>query len=268
MREPLFHLHEHEGPVLLNFPHSGRYLPDEVAVQLNERGKAQADTDWHVPELYAFAKGRVSWLQATHSRYVVDLNRDPSGINLYPGQATTGLCPDTDFAGASIYAVQSPDEQDIKHRQQIYFLKYHSELQQQIRRIYGIHGYCVLLDCHSILSHVPRLFDGALSDLNLGTNTGQSCADELEKVAEHTLKCKDFSYVRNGRFKGGWITRHYGRPAKNAHALQLEIAQSAYMDETIPHAFDADRAAPLMAVLQDLVHALLEWGPNKDQNDE
>lgn len=263
MTQPLFHLDVSDGPVLLNFPHSGRFLPQEVFAQLNEHGQEQVDTDWHVPELYGFAKGQVTWVEATHSRYVVDLNRDPSGASLYPGQATTGLCPDTDFQGNGIYASQSPDVAEIERRKKIYFLPYHAELKIQISRICNQYGYCVLLDCHSILSRVPRLFGGALPDMNLGTNCGQSCGPVLAQAAGQALQCGKFSYVRDGRFKGGWITRHYGQPANNVHVLQLEIAQSAYMDEAHPNKFDADRAAPLQAVLQDLVQALQEWRPNE-----
>lgn len=261
MTQPLFHSHTGDGPVILNFPHSGRLLPDEVFAQLNEHGKAQVDTDWHVPELYGFANGQVTWVEATHSRYVVDLNRDPSGASLYPGHATTGLCPDTDFEGNGIYASQSPDVAETERRKQIYFLPYHAELKSQISRICGQYGYCVLLDCHSILSRVPRLFDGALPDLNLGTNSGLSCAPELASVAEAALNGSSFSFVRDGRFKGGWITRHYGQPGKNVHALQLEIAQCAYMDELHPNQFDADRAALLQTVLHGLVKSLQDWRP-------
>lgn len=254
VKQPLYIVHEHPGPVLLNFPHSGTYLPDKIAAQLGPIGQALGDTDWHVPELYEFAKGQVSWLEATHSRYVVDLNRDPSGGSLYPGQAGTEICPITDFAGAAIYLPgQAPDTQ---RRVAAYFDPYHQQLTAQIQRIYDVHGYCILLDCHSIRAQVPRLFDGVLPDLNLGTFNGASCGPVLAQIARKALGNSWFSFVENGRFKGGWITRHYGQPAAGIHGLQLEISQNCYLDPQAVSSFDPAKANSLQASLQGLIYNL------------
>ncbi len=260
LQPALFAYEEYDGPVLLNFPHSGLALPTDISDQLNDRGRALADTDWHVPALYDFAKGQVSWLEANYARYVVDLNRDPDGVNLYPGQASTGFCPDTDFAGSPIYRLgKSLDAGQIKSRRERYFDPYHSMLQSQIDRIRAKFGFCILLDCHSICSRVPRLFSGSLPDLNLGVFGGKSCAPELTALAQSSLQSGPFSFVCDGRFKGGWITRNYGQPERNVHVLQLEIAQSCYMDETTVGPFMPCQAGELQKILRKLVGGLCAY---------
>jgi len=260
----LYQLQEFDGPVLLNFPHSGTYIPEKIAAQLNERGLAVADTDWHVPKLYEFAKGQVSWLQATHSRYVVDLNRDPNGSSLYPGQAGTGFCPVESFDGYDIYDDgKRPDRAETSYRQQRFFNPYHQQLRTQIERIKNRFGVCVLLDCHSIKSEVPRLFEGVLPDLNLGTFSGASCDPDLASAAVDVLGNAEFSLVRDQRFKGGWITRHYGQPETGVHALQLEISQNIYMDEVENFEFQPKQAASLRQKLQELVNRLNIWAKNQ-----
>jgi N-formylglutamate amidohydrolase len=260
MTKPLFLLQENDGVVLLNFPHSGTYVPDDISGKLNDRGKEVPDTDWHVPKLYQFAKDQVTWLQATHSRYVVDLNREPSGVALYQGQAGTDLCPITDFSGNAIYlAGIFPD---TKQRKKQYFAAYHQQLSAQIERIKSLHGICVMIDCHSIASQVPRLFDGKLPDLNLGTFSGLSCSPALAKTASEVLRNSNFSFVSDGRFKGGWITRHYGRPEQDVHVLQLEISQSCYMDEAKPQEYDPVKAKALQKTLQTLLRAINVWALN------
>lgn len=257
MSKPLFLLQENDGVLILNFPHSGTYIPDEIIGQLNQSGKAMADTDWHVPKLYEFAKDQVTWVEATHSRYVIDLNRDPDGAALYQGQAGTDLCPITDFAGESIYlAGNSPD---TKQRKTQYFSAYHQQLSTQIERIKSLHGICVMVDCHSIASQVPRLFDGQLPDLNLGSFSGVSSASELVDIASEVLQSSQFSFVRDGRFKGGWITRNYGQPEAGVHVLQLEISQSCYLDETKPQHYDPTKAKALQKILQKLLRAINNW---------
>ncbi|MBL1430465.1 MAG: N-formylglutamate deformylase [Robiginitomaculum sp.] len=257
MSKSLFLLQENDGAVLLNFPHSGIYIPDEVIGQLNQLGKKMSDTDWHVPELYQFAKGQVTWLQATHSRYVVDLNRDPDGAALYQGQAGTDLCPITDFAGNEVYLPGNVP--NIEQRKKQYFTSYHQQLSAQIERIKSLHGICVMVDCHSIASQVPRLFDGKLPDLNLGTFSGLSCSPALAKTASEALANSNFSFVSDGRFKGGWITRNYGRPEQDVHVLQLEISQSCYMDENRPQEYNSAKAKTLQKTLQQLLQAINVW---------
>jgi len=260
----LWELSRGDAPLIIDVPHAGTHLPDAIALRLTEIARAVPDTDWHVDTLYEFARGTgATMLVATHSRYVVDLNRDPSGAALYPAADNTELCPSRTFANAPIYAEGDlPAEREIAARRSVYFDPYHTALAAEIRRVRARHGYAILLDAHSIASEVPRFFTGRLPDLNLGTVQGASCAPEAQALATEVLThAEPFTHVVNGRFTGGYVTRHYGRPDHGVHALQLEMAQGAYMDETPPFRYDPGKAAPLIAVLERLVFALSEWRP-------
>lgn len=253
-----------DGTLVIDVPHAGTYLPPAIAARLTPGALATPDTDWHVDRLYAFAAGLgATLLVATHSRYVVDLNRDPSGATLYPGADNTELCPTLTFANAPIYADgRGPDAAEIAARRARYFDPYHARLAAEIARVRARHGYAIVLDGHSIVSVAPRFFAGRLPDLNLGTADGASCATAVERTAADVLaSAPGFTAVVNGRFKGGYVTRHCGRPADGVHALQLEVAQACYMDERSPQVFDADRARGLAAVLERLVAALARWRP-------
>lgn len=247
------------SPLILSMPHPGTSLPAEVAATLTERGRQVEDTDWHMRQLYAFAERfRPSIVEAGLSRYVIDVNRDPSGVSLYPGQATTELVPTTTFDGEPIWRTP-PDEAEITRRKQAYFQPYHDALAAEIARVKAAHGFCLLWDCHSIKSVIPRLFPGTLPTLNLGTNSGASCAPEVGQAAEAVLGKSGFTHVANGRFKGGWITRHYCQPAQHVHGIQMEIALSAYLtDEAPPWRFDAPKAAKLQAALASIIEAALD----------
>ena len=260
----LWELHRGDSPLVIDVPHSGTYLPDALRAQLTAVALTVPDTDWHVDRLYAFAKGAgATILSATHSRYVVDLNRDPSGAALYEGADNTELCPTRTFADEPIYLDgQAPSQAEIADRRERYFLPYHAILATELERVRRQHGYAVLLDGHSIRSEVSRFFAGRLPDLNLGTANGKSCVLPLEIGATHVLAwAEGFTHVVNGRFKGGWVTRNYGRPLEGVHALQLEIAQQCYMDEAPPYRWDAARAARLVSVLQMLVRSLTAFRP-------
>jgi N-formylglutamate amidohydrolase len=251
-----------DAPLVIDVPHAGTHVPPEIARRLTPAARALADTDWHVEKLYAFARDAgVTLFVATHSRYVVDLNRDPSGIALYPGTENTELCPTRTFANEPVYAEgRGPDAREIAVRRSEYFDPYHAQLTAEIERVRARHGYAILLDGHSIRSEVPRFFAGRLPDLNLGTVDGASCASSVQGAADMVLAgAAAFTSVVNGRFKGGYVTRRYGDPARAVHALQLEIAQECYMDEAPPYAWDARRSAPLIDVLERLVSALLAW---------
>ena len=165
------------------------------------------------------------------SRTVIDVNRDPSGASLYPGQATTGLCPVTTFDGEALYRGETPDEAEIARRRAAYFKPYHAALAGEIARLKAQHGVVVLYEAHSIRSHVPRLFDGALPNFNIGTNEGRSCGAALTLAVEAACGAGAFSRVTNGRFKGGWTTRNYGAPESGVHAIQMELACRGYMDD-------------------------------------
>jgi N-formylglutamate amidohydrolase len=224
------------------------------------------DTDWHVDRLVSFApEAGMTLLCATHSRYVVDLNRDPSGVQLYAGADNTELCPTRTFGNAPIYAAEIlPAPEEIAARRRDYFDPYHAALHAEIERVRARHGFAIVLDAHSIPARVPRFFAGRLPDLNLGTADGASCSPALQAEAAQVLRdASGFTHVVNGRFKGGWITRHYGRPAADVHALQLEMAELAYMDEAPPYPWDPARAQALSDVLRRLVARLLAWRPER-----
>ncbi|MEO8346308.1 MAG: N-formylglutamate deformylase [Betaproteobacteria bacterium] len=260
MRE-LFQLHRGDSPLVINSPHSGTYLPDAMRERLMPIALCVPDTDWHVERLYAFARDEgVTLLCATHSRYVIDLNRDPSGQALYAGADNTELCPTRTFANEPIYRDgEPPTPAEISDRLAASFIPFHTALAAEIERVRLQHGFALLLDGHSIRAEVPRFFPGRLPDLNLGTANGASCAPAVQDCAAQVLaKAEGFTHVVNGRFKGGWITRHYGRPQDGVHALQLEMAQDCYMDEAPPFLWDEARASRLMTALQRLVRALTQ----------
>ena len=261
----LFDVHRGDSALVVDVPHAGTHVPPSIALAM-DAGDASAlpDTDWHVEKLYAFARDAgATVVVATHSRYVVDLNRDPSGAALYAGADNTELVPTRTFDNAPVWRDgRAPDRDAVEMRKREYFAPYHAALEAEIARVKSLHGHAVLLDAHSIRSRVPRFFAGQLPDLNLGTADGASAARALQDVAAGILASDArFTSIVNGRFKGGWITRRYGRPGERVHALQLEIAQSAYMDESPPWPWDAARAAPLEALLKRLVAALSVWRP-------
>ena len=252
-------------PLIVNVPHAGTILPAAIVPKLTSAGLRVPDTDWHVDKLYDFAPAMGATLMvATHSRIVVDLNRDPSGDALYPGGSNTEICPTTTFLNEPIYQPGlAPGREEITARLAQYWQPYHDQLAAEIARMKAQHGFCILLDAHSIISDAPRFFMGRLPDLNLGTADGNSCAASLAHAAFRLLSgAQDFTAVHNGRFKGGYITRHYGVPDKHVHALQLEMAQRCYMNETIPSPYVASRAAALKAILNKLVEQILAWRPS------
>jgi len=252
-----------DSPLVVDIPHAGTIVPADLATRLTPAARALPDTDWHVDKLHAFAPGAgATVMTATHTRYLVDLNRDPSGAALYAGADNTELCPTRTFADEPIYETEPPDVAEIVARRAGYFEPYHAQLAAEIERVRSLHGFAVLLDGHSIRSVVPRFFDGRLPDLNLGTADGASCAASIQRIAHGFIgNAPGFTHVVNGRFKGGYVTRHYGRPAQGVHALQLEIAQACYMDELPPYPWQAERAAALVDVLRRLVDALIDWRP-------
>ncbi len=253
-------------PMLVSLPHVGLYVPPEIRQGLAPSALDLADTDWHVDRLYdgVFDLG-VSILAATHSRYVIDLNRPPDDAPLYAGP-TTGLCPTTRFDGAPLYRTGcEPDAAERAARRTRYWQPYHDALAAELDRLLARHGYALLFDAHSIRSRVPRLFAGTLPDLNVGTDDGRSMAPALARAAlDVCARAPGFSHVYNGRFKGGYITRHYGNPAAGVHALQLELAQRTYMDEDPPFAYRAERAARLRPLLFELLQTLLDRAPARE----
>ena len=246
------------SPVILALPHTGTYVPKDIEARLNSTGRKLADTDWHVDRLYRGLLPGASIVRANFHRYVIDANRDPSGASLYPGQNTTGLCPETDFDGREIYmAGQAPESDEIERRRLAFHAPYHETIESEITRLRKIHKTVVLYDCHSIRSRVPFLFEDVLPDFNIGTNGGVTCSSRLEKLtAEICKNAQGFSSVVNGRFKGGWTTRHYGNPSAGVHAIQMELAQSIYMDEAPPWTYQPKRARDARRVLRTLLSAI------------
>jgi N-formylglutamate deformylase len=254
--EPIFEYVPGDLPLLVSFPHSGTYLPPELAVRLRRQVLDLPDTDWFVPQLYDFCGALgASVIRATHTRFVVDLNRPPDGTLLYPGQRETTVCPTETFGGETLYLDgAAPTPAEISDRLCLYWQPYHDRLAALTRDLVERHGHCILWDAHSIVSRVPGLFDGRLPDLNLGTAGGRSCSPALRDRIVATLNAQtQFSFVVDGRFKGGYITRHYGDPARRIDAVQLEIAQCAYLAEERTPSFDADRARPLANLLRNLL---------------
>jgi formiminoglutamase len=247
-----------DSPLVLGIPHTGTYVPTEIFNRLNDTGKHLADTDWHVHRLYDGLGDNVTSVRALFHRYVIDANRDPSGMSLYPGQNTTGLCPTIDFDDNDIYQKgQDPKAEEIEERRLNFHQKYHDALAAEIERVKANHGFAILYDCHSIRSHIPHLFDGKLPDFNIGTFNGKSCSDIIAKTVEKICAdAPEYTHVLNGRFKGGWTTRHYGEPKNNVHALQMELAQSTYMEEDAPWTYLPDVADKIRPHLQAILCAL------------
>lgn len=246
-----------EGPVVLAMPHGGTWLPPGVLDALNDNGRRLADTDWHIARLYEGLLPGATVVRATVHRYAIDANRDPTGASLYPGQNTTGLIPLTDFDGKPIWA-QPPGPADTAARLAAFHAPYHAALTAEMERVRDAWGVAVLYDCHSIRSEIPFLFPGKLPDFNIGTNGGLTCDPRIADAAE-TIGRTAGTTVVNGRFRGGWTTRHYGRPRDGWHAIQMELAQSTYLAaEEPPFAWDETRAARLRPVLSAILGRIEE----------
>ncbi len=253
---------EGSTPLLVSMPHNGEWIPPSIAADMHPFALEVRDTDWKLDRLYSFLETMEVSVVAGHiSRYVIDLNRPTDGSSLYPGADTTELCPTSSFDKESIYQQgQEPDPAEIRSRVQDYWRPYHSQLQAELQRIRQEHGYALLLDAHTIASRVPRFFDGQLPDFNLGTNDGNSCDPDLERQLTN-LDFSPYSQVCNGRFKGGYITRAYGDPNQNVHAVQLELSQATYMDEAL-RVVDDVKLAEVQPQLEKLVQTLLQWSPD------
>ncbi len=256
----IYTLHRGTAPLLVSLPHDGSIIPTDIAARLLPSARRAPDTDWHVSRLYAFARELgASVLVPSYSRYVVDLNRPRDDASLYPGQNTTGLCPVVQFSGEAVYqAGEEPQPEEIATRVANYWQPYHNALAGEIARLRDVHGRVVVWEGHSIRSVVPFLFEGRLPDFNLGTASGASCTPALQQRLEQVLSAQaHYTHVANGRFKGGYITRHYGRPGEGVEAVQLELAQCTYMDEDRGEFLPA-RAERVQPLLRQLLDACLE----------
>ncbi|WP_224825954.1 N-formylglutamate deformylase [Cognatishimia sp. MH4019] len=252
-----------DSAVVLGLPHTGMFIPTDIASKLNETGHARADADWHVDLLYEGLLEGATTVRANFHRYVIDANRDPAGASLYPGQNTTTLVPATDFDGRIIWN-DPPSADDVPGRVASYHRPYHSALQSELERVKAYHGHVILYDCHSIRSRISHLFDGTLPDVNIGTFESRSCAPSIERTVQDICQSTpDFSSVLNGRFKGGWTTRHYGQPNQGVHAIQMELAQSTYLSsEAAPWGYDTEKADKLRGFLHTILCSLADWRPD------
>lgn len=260
MTEPVFDFQAGTLPLLVSIPHLGRIIPDALASQYTDAAHTVADTDWHLDRLYDFAtRAGASVLSARVSRYVIDLNRPPSGESLYPGQTTTGLCPAETFRGEPLYANgMAPSADETQARLVTYYQPYHAMLRAELDALKARHGAVLLWEAHSIAGVLPRLFDGKLPDLNIGTNSERSCDPGVLRAVTGTLDAQPYTWVANGRFKGGYITRQYGRPESGIHAIQLEMCQSTYMNETAPFEYRPDLAEQVKGVVERMVMVALD----------
>jgi N-formylglutamate amidohydrolase len=244
-----------DAPLLISIPHDGRQLPCEIGASMTAAGRAIPDTDWHVRRLYDFADDLgASLIQAEYSRYVVDLNRPADDTALYEGRFGTGLCPTRTFAGQEIY--EDGTTIDVNSRVRDFWQPYHDRISATLAQLRERHGHALLWDAHSIPGRVPALFDGELPELNLGTWDGRSCDPRVSGPVVAVAESSGYRSVTNGRFKGGYITRHYGRPDENVHAIQLEISQRSYMDE-LSLDYQGAKAAHLRDTLRQLLETFL-----------
>jgi N-formylglutamate deformylase len=249
-------LNRGSSPVILGFPHTGTFVPEDIWAKLNETGCKLTDTDWHIHELYQGLLPDVTTVRATFHRYCLDANRDPSGTSLYPGQNTTALIPLTDFDNRPLWIEgQEADEAETIRRVERFHRPYHQVLADEIERVKAKHGVAVLYDCHSIRSVCPFLFEGKLPDFNIGTDDGRTCDPLMEQEVSAICQAADgYTTVVNGRFRGGWTTRHYGRPQTGVHAIQMELTQGTHLkSETLPFDYDVEKATTLRKVLQQIL---------------
>ena len=258
--DEVFTLHRGTAPLLLSLPHVGTRIPDDIAARLQPHALAVPDTDWHLDRLYDFAQALgASVIVPQHSRYCIDLNRPPENTPMYAGANNTELCPTRAFTGEPLYLDgEAPGEAEIAERLRRYWHPYHDALEAELARLKALHGHALLFDGHSIKSELPWLFEGRLPDLNLGTASGASCEPALRDALAAVLATQGrYTQVVDGRFKGGYITRRYGRPAEGVQAVQLEMCWRCYMPEALPYAYDAQRAAGVQPLLRDLLAAML-----------
>ncbi len=249
-------------PLFISMPDDGTIIPDALEARMTERALQRPDSDWHVARLYQFAAGLgASLIRPLHHRYVVDLNRAPDNATLYPGSSNTEVCPSSCFDDSPIYRDGAvPDATEVAERIDTYWRPYHQRLQQELARIRNAHGVALLYEAHTIRSRVPRFFNGVLPDFNLGTADGKSCAPALtQHLADQLARIARYSYIVNGRFKGGYITRAYGKPGDNIHAVQLELSQRTYMDEDHPYTYREQLAQQVQPALKSVLTTMLKW---------
>jgi N-formylglutamate deformylase len=265
VNDDVFLIRRGTAPLVVSLPHVGTIVPEAMKEQFVPRSLALEDTDWHLVKLYSFVvKLGASVIAGTHSRYVIDLNRPPDDTPMYPGASNTELCPTKFFTGEPLYREGcAPSKGEVDRRRVRYWWPYHLALRAEIDRLRSLHDYVVHWDGHSIRSKIPWLFEGVLPDLNLGTANGTSCAPSLRAQLIDTMQSQsEFTHVVDGRFKGGYTTRHYGRPSEGVHTVQMEMCQSTYMQETPPFSYDEALAQRVQPLLRTMLETAIAWKPN------
>jgi N-formylglutamate deformylase len=265
MNNSVFTLHQGTVPLLVSLPHIGTAIPEDLRSGYVERALASEDTDWHLDKVYEFVDEMgASVLMPKYSRYVIDLNRSPENIQMYTGTNNTELCPTHFFSGDALYREgAAPNDVEIARRRDRYWRPYHDALNSELQRLKSIHGYAILFEGHSIKSELPWLFEGRLPVLNLGTVDGASCAATMRTALSNVLQSQmQFSHVVDARFKGGYITRHYGQPDDRVHAVQLEMCWRCYMQESPPFVYDPALATNVQPLLRTLIQTLIDWRPD------
>ena len=249
------------SPLIVSMPHSGTFVPHSIGRAMTDTAAARSDTDWHLPRLYDFLEELdATVIAANYSRYVVDVNRPRDGTNLYPGRDTPKLCPTDTFDRHALYRSGDPSAEDVAMRVDSIWKPYHRRVESEIERVRGEHGVAILWDAHSIVAVAPRLFEGRLPDFNLGTADGTSCDPKLAQSLFAALQRRTgFTSVLNGRFKGGHITRHFGAPSKGVHAVQMEMVEATYMDETCPYGLRPDLAKRVRPILREQLEIALAF---------
>ena len=260
-RMHVFEIKNGDSPIVLSIPHTGEHIPGKIFSRLSKHGRAMIDMDWHVHRLYDGLLPGATVVRALFHRYVIDANRDPAGKILYSDRMVTPLCPAETFEGLPIYKPRcEPDEEEIRQRTKDYHIPYHTAIEESLRRAYLKYGIAILYDCHSIRSRIARLFKSKLPDLNIGTYNGESCTTGIQQIVHDICdSASGYSVVLNGRFKGGWTTRHYGKPETGIHAIQMELSQSTYMLEYPPWTMNDGKAESLRQLLASILTALEEF---------
>ena len=248
-----------ETPLLVSMPHSGLALTPQVQSGLTEKALTLPDTDWHVPEVYSFlgelGVGRIS---ANYSRYVIDLNRPLDDAPLYASK-TTGLFPSILFDESPVFKPAClPNKRHHQFCKENIWQPYHGKITEELECLKAKFGYAILFDAHSIAPETPMLFEGRLADFNFGNNNGEASSQKWLQAASGVVPDGTYSRVSNGRFKGGYITRSFGNPKKNIHAIQLELSQACYLkNQSHPYSIDSNKLANLQAVLKQVIKTLI-----------
>lgn len=246
-------------PIIISSPHSGTFFPPEIASKLKpEMADKPDDADWFIDRLYDFAPAMgITVIKANYCRWVIDLNRDPESKPLYTdGRVITGLVPTTNFNGDPLYKDAVPEEHEIAERIHKYYLPYHEKLEELLEQTKQQFGKALLFDAHSIRRVVPGIQKEAFPQLILGDNDGTSASKEVIDAVWNILKDSGYEATHNTPFKGGQITRSFGKPDDNVHALQLEMAKTNYMDATETE-YDGQNAAQIREVLKAVFTQLI-----------